>query len=89
MLQLIAHRGASKYAPENTMSAFMLAHQMGAHHIECDVILCADKVPIVIHDDDLGEQPMAEVRLGLPHSVTSKAWMLDHGLATNLQVLRF
>ena len=53
MLVFIAHRGASAYAPENTMPAFLLAHQMGATSIECDVILTADKVPVIIHDNHL------------------------------------
>ncbi|NDH08863.1 MAG: glycerophosphodiester phosphodiesterase [Gammaproteobacteria bacterium] len=53
MLSFIAHRGASAYAPENTMAAFLLAHEMGASSIECDVILTADKVPVIIHDNHL------------------------------------
>lgn len=53
MLDFIAHRGASAYAPENTMQAFLKAHEMGANKIECDVILTADKVPVVIHDNYL------------------------------------
>jgi len=50
MLGFIAHRGASAYAPENTMFAFLKAQEMGAQKIECDVILTADKVPVIIHD---------------------------------------
>jgi glycerophosphoryl diester phosphodiesterase len=34
---VIAHRGASSYAPENTLAAFDLALQMGIHQIELDV----------------------------------------------------
>lgn len=47
---VIAHRGASFYAPENTMSAFELAHQMKADMIELDVLLSKDNVPVVLHD---------------------------------------
>ncbi|MEX0662902.1 MAG: glycerophosphodiester phosphodiesterase family protein [Balneolaceae bacterium] len=50
---VIAHRGASFYAPENTMSAFELAHQMKADMIEIDVLLSKDNVPIVLHDSFL------------------------------------
>lgn len=50
MLAFIAHRGASCYAPENTMPAFLLAHAMGAKSVECDVILTSDKIPVIIHD---------------------------------------
>lgn len=52
-MQLIAHRGASGYAPENTMAAFALALKMGAKAIELDVHQTADQKLVVIHDDDL------------------------------------
>jgi glycerophosphoryl diester phosphodiesterase len=48
---VLAHRGASAYAPENTIAAFNLALEMGADGIELDVTLSKDGVPIVIHDD--------------------------------------
>ena len=41
----LAHRGASKYAPENTLSAFELAAQMGADGVELDVMLTAPHLP--------------------------------------------
>jgi len=47
---IIAHRGASAYAPENTLSAFKLALQQGADAIELDTKLTADGQVIVIHD---------------------------------------
>lgn len=47
----IAHRGASGYAPENTMPAFELAAQMKADSIELDVHLTKDQIPVVIHDE--------------------------------------
>jgi glycerophosphoryl diester phosphodiesterase len=46
----IAHRGASKIAPENTLAAFEKADEVGADGIEFDVHLSADGVPVVIHD---------------------------------------
>ena len=49
--QIITHRGASAYAPENTLAAFTKAHAMGAEAIECDVSLTADDQPIIIHDN--------------------------------------
>ncbi|HEV2527333.1 MAG TPA: HutD family protein [Thermomicrobiales bacterium] len=48
--RVIAHRGASGYAPENTRSAFDLAVAMGADAIETDVRLSADGVPVLVHD---------------------------------------
>ncbi len=50
---IIAHRGASGEAPENTMPAFELALQQGADAIELDVRLTADGVPVVLHDPTL------------------------------------
>ena len=48
-----AHRGASHYAPENTMMAFYMGMHMGANGIETDVQLTADGVPVLFHDDTL------------------------------------
>lgn len=47
---ILAHRGASAEAPENTLAAFDLAVRQGADGIELDVRLSADGVPMVIHD---------------------------------------
>ncbi|UQZ36865.1 glycerophosphodiester phosphodiesterase [Paenibacillus sp. PK3_47] len=47
----VAHRGASGYAPENTMPAFELAIEMNADSIELDIHLTKDGVPVVIHDE--------------------------------------
>ena len=50
---IIAHRGASGYAPENTLAAFRKAVDIGCHMIELDVRLSGDHVPVVIHDSTL------------------------------------
>ncbi len=47
----IAHRGASAYAPENTVAAFDEAIRLGAAAIEFDLRLSADGVPVVVHDE--------------------------------------
>lgn len=52
--KIIAHRGASAEAPENTMSAFANAIPIGVDAIEFDVHLTCDEVPIIIHDFVLG-----------------------------------
>lgn len=51
--QLIAHRGASQLAPENTLSAFAQAKALGATWLEFDVQLSADHHAVIIHDDTL------------------------------------
>jgi glycerophosphoryl diester phosphodiesterase len=48
---VIAHRGASSYAPENTLAAFDLALRMGARHLELDVDFTSDGHIVVMHDD--------------------------------------
>jgi glycerophosphoryl diester phosphodiesterase len=50
---LIAHRGASAAAPENTLAAFELAAGQGADAFELDVRLSADGAAVVIHDPTL------------------------------------
>lgn len=50
---VIAHRGASGYAPENTLAAFQLAVEQGADMVELDVHLSRDGEVVVIHDDRL------------------------------------
>jgi len=49
----IAHRGAGKRAPENTLAAFRLGAAQGFRMFECDVKLSADDVPFLLHDSEL------------------------------------
>lgn len=51
-VKIIAHRGASGDAPENTFEAFLLAWKQDADGIEGDVRLTRDGVPVIIHDDN-------------------------------------
>ena len=48
-----AHRGASEYAPENTLMAFSLGMFQGANGIETDVQLTRDGIPVLFHDGTL------------------------------------
>lgn len=50
---VVAHRGASAVAPENTAPAFAAARACGAIWIETDVQVTADLVPVLIHDEEL------------------------------------
>lgn len=49
----IAHRGAGKLAPENTLAAFRLGAQHGYRMFECDAKLSRDGVPFLMHDATL------------------------------------
>jgi glycerophosphoryl diester phosphodiesterase len=77
----VAHRGAGKLAPENTLAAFRLGAQHGYRMFECDVKLSADGVPFLLHDATLerttngagiaGDQPwnaLAQLDAGSWHS---------------------
>jgi len=67
----IAHRGAGKLAPENTLAAFREGARHGWRAFECDVKLSADGLPFLLHDATLnrttpergtaGERPWAEL----------------------------
>ncbi len=50
---IIAHRGVSAFAPENTLAAFRQAVECGAEGLEFDVQLSKDGIPVIIHDFDL------------------------------------
>ncbi|MFZ2296081.1 MAG: glycerophosphodiester phosphodiesterase [Polaromonas sp.] len=59
----IAHRGAGKLAPENTLAAFRLGAQHGYRMFECDAKLSADGVPFLLHDATLTRTTNAPSRL--------------------------
>lgn len=54
-----AHRGASAYAPENTLPAFRLALEQKADGIETDIHLTRDGRFVVCHDDEIAAPPTA------------------------------
>jgi len=60
----IAHRGAGKLAPENTLAAFRLGASHGYTAFECDVKLSADGVPFLLHDDTLDRTTSAQGAAG-------------------------
>jgi glycerophosphoryl diester phosphodiesterase len=60
----IAHRGAGKLAPENTLAAFKLGASYGYRMFECDVKLSADGVPFLLHDDTLNRTTSGEGTAG-------------------------
>lgn len=51
--KIYGHRGASQYAPENSMEAFQLAYDMGADGIEFDVQMTKDGHLVVVHDEEI------------------------------------
>ncbi len=76
---IIAHRGASSLAPENTMAAFDRAVETGADGIEFDVQLSKDGVPVVIHDETLerttsGSGAVKDLSLAELKSLDAGSW---------------
>ncbi|WP_342618683.1 glycerophosphodiester phosphodiesterase [Rhodoferax sp. GW822-FHT02A01] len=61
----IAHRGAGKLAPENTLASFRTGAGHGYRMFECDVKLSADGVPFLMHDAELQRTTNAAERLGV------------------------
>lgn len=80
----IAHRGAGKLAPENTLAAFRLGAAHGYRMFECDVKLSADEVPFLLHDATLdrttnatgvaGDRPWDQLSRLDAGSWHSRAW---------------
>jgi len=76
---VIAHRGASSYAPENTLAAFDLAIQMGVSHIELDVHSTLDDHVVVIHDETVnrttnGSGPVTSHTLAALQGLDAGSW---------------
>lgn len=76
---VIAHRGASSYAPENTLAAFDLAIQMGVNDLELDVHATSDGHLVVIHDDTVdrttnGAGPVTGHTLAALAALDAGAW---------------
>lgn len=59
-MQRIAHRGAKREFPENTVPAFERAFERGADAIELDVHATRDGVIVVHHDAAIGSRPIAD-----------------------------
>ena len=99
MLQLpkvIGHRGAPAYALENTLASFREARRRGATWVETDIMLTADGVPIVMHDDSLkrtmgvdrlvAQTPRAELPRDVPTFEEAIACFAELGLGCNVEI---
>ncbi len=78
-LRVIAHRGASGYAPETTLEAYRLALQMGVDGIELDVHRLRDGVIVAIHDPEVdrttnGKGRISELTLAELKTLDAGSW---------------
>ena len=79
---IFAHRGASAYAPENTLAAFNLAVEQGADGIELDAKLSADGHVVVVHDSTLerttgAPDPVKNMALGDLHALDAGSYFSE------------
>ena len=79
---IIGHRGAAAYAPENTLESIQTAADMGCKWVELDVKLSKDSVPMIFHDDDLdrttnGHGPFAEKKFEDLRDLEAGSWFAD------------
>lgn len=68
---LLAHRGASADAPENTLAAFAEAVKQGADGVELDAMVCGSGEVVVCHDEKLGRLAGVDVQIA-----TTPLWKL-------------
>jgi glycerophosphoryl diester phosphodiesterase len=90
---LIAHRGASAYAPENTVPAFRLAADQGATFVEFDLQRTKDRQIVCLHDNSLERTTDVEevfpdrFRTIQEGAKASRRWMLEDFTLAELQRL--
>jgi glycerophosphoryl diester phosphodiesterase len=71
---IVAHRGYAALYPENTLAAVRAALEAGVDHVEVDVLMSSDGVPVLMHDATL------ERTAGLPDAVAALTWSELAGL---------
>ncbi|HSO24899.1 MAG TPA: glycerophosphodiester phosphodiesterase family protein [Chondromyces sp.] len=90
--RVIAHRGFSAAAPENTLAAVRAAIETGADMVEVDVTMSADRQLVVIHDDTLdrttdGRGAVSELTLAELQCLDAGAWFAPRFAGERLPTL--
>jgi glycerophosphoryl diester phosphodiesterase len=93
LVLVIAHRGASGWAPENTLPAFQKAAELEADMIEFDIQLSADRHIVVIHDKTVdrttnGTGRVAEKSFAELRQLDAGAWFAPNFAGTRIPTLR-
>lgn len=81
LARVIAHRGASGSAPENTLAAISLANDGGATCVELDASISSDNVPFVHHDDRLDRCTNGSGQLCAHDAATLDSLAADAGMS--------
>jgi glycerophosphoryl diester phosphodiesterase len=90
---LVAHRGASAYAPEHTLAAYRLAIEMGADFVEQDLAVTRDGILICLHDASLERTTNVEelfpnrVSTQTIEGKTRKAWLANDFTLAEIKTL--
>ena len=90
--QIIGHRGACAYAPENTLSSIHTAADLGIDWVELNVKLTADNVPILFHDDSLnrttnGSGDVAQASYADLTDLDAGSWFADSFMGETIPTL--
>ncbi|HJS89631.1 MAG TPA: glycerophosphodiester phosphodiesterase [Steroidobacteraceae bacterium] len=93
---VIAHRGASGYAPEHTLAAYFIAMQQGADYIEPDLVVTRDGVLVARHENEIGGTTDVAARAEFAERRTTKVidgaqvtgWFTEDFLLVELKTLR-
>ena len=89
---IIAHRGNSSAAPENTMPAFVSSIESGAEYCEIDIRLSKDGVPVVIHDRSVdrttdGAGAVSEMTISELRALDAGSWLSETFAGTPIPTL--
>lgn len=93
MKTLIAHRGMSSLAPENTLPAFSLCHEHNVQWLECDVDILQDGTVILSHDDTLDRCTdrtgrLSEINQSDLLSIDAGSWFGDEYIGERLPTIQ-
>lgn len=78
-MELIAHRGSSFDAPENSLEAFLLAIDEGAQRLELDIQVSRDNIPFVCHDESTGRVADRDILIRDSDAATLDTLTLSNG----------
>lgn len=92
-IEIVCHRGANHFAPENTIAAARLSLDQGCHYIELDVRESADGELVVIHDPTLerttnGKGNVADHTLAQLRELDAGSWFAPHFANERIPTLR-
>jgi glycerophosphoryl diester phosphodiesterase len=93
---VIAHRGASGYAPEHTLTSYFIAIEQGADYIEPDLVMTRDGVLVARHENEIGGTTDVAARRQFADRRTTKVvdgvsitgWFTEDFLLAELKTLR-